>query len=192
MKIIKITFAIIFIFSQISLFAQSKSTNEEMVKMLEFSRPAEMHQLLQQLVGTWNFQDAKLAFVKGTLTRTSRYNNRFFDVEITGGKLQLPISGGMKEDNYRSFQLEGYDNVRKQFVTISVNNHIGSDIQEQTGHYDAAHKQLIYEWENELVPRKIIKNRRVITLVDETHYTEIYFEFHDGNFEKVREIDYSK
>jgi hypothetical protein len=100
-----------------------------------------MHQVLKPLAGTWQFQDSKLAFVKGTLIRTSRYD-RFFDVEINGGKLQLPVATGFKEDNYRSFQLEGYDNVRKLFITISVNNHIGSDIQEQTGSFDEAKKNL--------------------------------------------------
>ncbi|HEY0272338.1 MAG TPA: DUF1579 family protein, partial [Chitinophaga sp.] len=109
-----------------------------------------------------------------------------------GGKLQLPVAAGMKEDNYRSFQLEGYDNVRKTFVTISVNNHIGSDIQEQTGSYDAARKQLSYEWDSELLPGKKTRNRRIITMVDATHYPEEYDEFRHGSFEKVRQLDYTR
>jgi len=42
----------------------------------------------------------------------------------------------MKEEPYQSMQLEGYDNPRKEFITTSVNNHIGSDVQYQVGRYD--------------------------------------------------------
>lgn len=171
--------------------AQEKTGNQDMDKMLELSRPGSMHQVLKQIAGAWKFQDKKLAFVKGTLVRTSRYDDRFFDVEITGGKLKLPVSGGMKEDSYRSFQLEGYDNARKTFVTISVNNHIGSDIQEQTGTYDPEKKQLSYEWESELLPGQKVRNRRVLTIVDADHYTEKYYAYRNNAFELIRELDYS-
>jgi|GEM_PF-4403684 len=42
------------------------STMEE---LLNYSRPGNNHTLLGQLAGSWNFKDAKLAFVKGTLIR---------------------------------------------------------------------------------------------------------------------------
>ncbi|MET3978219.1 hypothetical protein ABIB62_000787 [Mucilaginibacter sp. UYP25] len=192
MKIYKFISIVLICASPMVLMGQAKPENTDMTIMLDLSRPGEMHEILSQLIGTWRFQDKKLAFVKGTLTRNSIYNDRFFNVEITGGKLQLPIRSGMKEDNYHSFQLEGYDNVKKQFITISINNHIGSDIQEQTGNYDAAKKQLSYEWESSILPDKKMRNRRIITFVDGNHYIEEYFEFNKGTFEKVRELDYIK
>lgn len=164
-----------------------------MQQLLDFSRPGSNHALLGTLVGTWNFQDAARPFVKGTLRRTPMYEGRFYSVEITGGKLPIPIADGkMKEANYQGLQLEGYDNVRKQFVTTAINNHIGSDTEVQMGTYDMAKHTLTYEWEAELIPGTKTKNKRVLRFIDATHYAEDYYESQNGTDVKVRELVYTK
>ena len=177
---------------QSTIYAQQKG-NEQMDQMLNFSRPGNNHLLLKQLAGTWTFQDAKLSFVKGVLIRKPIYDGRFYIVEVTGGKLPLPIADGkMKEDNYRSMQIEGYDNARMKFCTSSINNHIGSDIQMQTGYYDASRKEFTYEWDDEMIKGQLKRNRRVIKIVDIDHYNEIYYEERSGQYVRIRELDYSK
>lgn len=171
----------------------AKNGNDAMSKMLDYSRPGSNHAILNQLAGTWSFQDAKLSFVKGTLIRKPIYNSRFYRVEITGGKLQVPVAEGqMKEENYQSMQIEGYDNPKMKFVTTSINNHIGSDIQLQTGTYDTAKKEFTYEWDSELIKGEVKKNRRVLKIVDKDHYIEEYYELKDGSYVKVRELDYTR
>ncbi|AMJ66617.1 hypothetical protein AXW84_15165 [Hymenobacter sp. PAMC 26628] len=173
--------------------AVAPAKNEEMRQLLDFSRPGSNHALLGTLAGTWTFQDAARPFVKGTLRRTSLYEGRFYNVEITGGKLPIPVADGkMKEANYQGLQLEGYDNVRKQFVTTSINNHIGSDMEVQTGTYDAAKRAFTYESETELIPGAKTKNRRVLRFIDATHYAEDYYENQNGTDAKVRELVYTK
>lgn len=98
----------------------------------------------------------------------------------------------MKEEFYSSQQTEGYDNVRQKFVMTSINNHTGSDIQFQTGTYDPATQQFTYYGESELIRGEIKKDKRVLKIIDATHYTEIYYEIKDGKDEKVRELDYEK
>ncbi|MDQ2769337.1 MAG: DUF1579 domain-containing protein [Bacteroidota bacterium] len=167
--------------------------NEEMQLLLDFSRPGNNHALLGVLAGTWTFQDAARPFIKGTLRRTPMYDGRFYNVEITGGKLSVPVADGkMKEANYQGLQLEGYDNGRKQFVTTAINNHIGSAIEVQTGTYDAAKRAFSYEWESELIPGLKKKNRRVLRFIDTTHYAEDYYESQNGTDVKVRELVYTK
>nr|GFC82981.1 hypothetical protein [Tanacetum cinerariifolium] len=96
-------------------------------------------------------------------------------------KLPIPIADGkMKEANYQGLQLEGYDNVRKQFVTTAINNHIGSDTEVQMGNYDAAKRAFTYEWEAELLPGTKTKNKRVLRFIDATHYAEDYYESQNG------------
>lgn len=164
-----------------------------MNQLLDFSRPGPNHEILNRLCGEWNFQDAKLSFVKGTLTRKPIYDGRFFEVQIVGGKLQLPVANGqMKEDNYQSRQLEGYDNPRQAFVMVSVNNHIGSDIQMQTGQFDAAKNEFTFEWEDMLVPQHTTSNKQVLKIVDNNHYTEEYFEVQEGKMVKVRQLNYER
>jgi len=173
--------------------AQAPKVSDAMTQMLDYSRPGINHNQLAKLAGTWAFQDAKLAFVKGTLVRKPIYNGRFFIVEITGGKLQVPVADGqMKEENYQSMQIEGYDNPKMEFVTSSINNHIGSDIETQTGSYDAAKNAFTYQWSSELIKGKSVKNRRILTLKDATHYTEEFYEEQAGVYVKVRELDYIK
>ncbi|NCD71926.1 DUF1579 family protein [Mucilaginibacter agri] len=179
---------------RIDAFAQNDAKQPDpMEQMLSLSAPGANHLLLAQLVGNWNFQDAKLAFVKGTLTRKAIYSGRFFLVELTGGKLSVPVANGqMKEDNYQSMQIEGYDNPRKKFVMTSINNHIGSDIQEQTGDYNPDKKQFTFIWDDLLTPGALVNNKRVLTVIDQDHYKEEYFEINNGKDIKVRELDYNR
>lgn len=112
-----------------------------MKQMLDYSRPGNLHAILDQLAGTWNFMDPKRPFIKGTLIRKPIYDGRFYTVEITGGKLPLPVRDGkMKDGNYQNLQIEGYDNPKAKFVTTSINNHIGSNIEMQIGSFDLEKK----------------------------------------------------
>lgn len=174
-------------------FAQNGAAKDTLTQLLDYSRPGANHVLLGKLAGTWNFQDAKLSFVKGTATRKPVYDGRFYIVEIKGGKLPLPVADGkMKEDFYQGIQTEGYDNGRMKFVTTSINNHIGSDIQLQTGSYDSATHTFTYEWDDELISGMKAHNWRVLTVTDQDHYTEEYFEDQNGTKKKVRQLNYTR
>lgn len=171
-----------------STFAQDSTFQQ----MLDFSRPARNHAFIGKLTGTWNYQDAKLSFVKGTLTRTPIYNGRFYKVEMLGGKLQVPVADGKMKDNYQEMQIEGFDNGRMKFVTTSINNHIGSDIEMQIGTFDSTTKSFTYEWASELITGMKKQNWRVLKIIDNNHYSEEYYEEHDGTKVKVRELNYTK
>jgi hypothetical protein len=164
-----------------------------MNQLLDFSRPGPNHAVLAKIVGTWAFQDKNLPFVKGTAVRKPIYDGRFYVVEITGGKLQIPIANGqMRLENYQGMEIEGYDNVAKTFMTTSINNHIGSDIKNQRGSYDPTTNSFTYDWDTELSPGAKTKNRKVLTLLDEAHYTEVYYEEQSGTLEKVRDLTYTR
>ncbi|MDB5146729.1 MAG: hypothetical protein JWQ57_749 [Mucilaginibacter sp.] len=173
--------------------AQASKQTDTMDKLLDYSRPGQAHAALGKLAGTWSFQDAELAFVKGTLVRKPIYNGRFYSVEMTGGKLPVPVADGkMKEEFYQSIQIEGFDNPKMKYVTTSINNHIGSDIQIQTGTFDQAKQAFTYEWDDELIPGQTNKNRRVLTINDANHYTEVFYDLRNNEFVKVRELDYTR
>ncbi|MFC6196209.1 DUF1579 family protein [Dyadobacter subterraneus] len=171
----------------------TKNENDIMTRMLDYSGPSENHAILDQLAGKWNFMDPKRSFIKGTLSRKPIYDGRFYIVEITGGKLPLPVGNGkMKDGNYQNLQIEGYDNPKAKFVTTSVNNHIGSDIEMQIGSFNKEKNTFTYEWETELVPGLKKTNTRILRIVDKQHYIEEYFEMQDGRQVKIRELDYAR
>jgi len=131
-----------------ALFAQPPASSKEtdqFTQLLDGSRPGAPHLRLAAPSGKWEFQDTKRSFVKGTVTRSAAYDGRFFMVETTGGRLQLPVADGkMKEDNFKSLMIEGYDNPRGKYVAVVINNHIGSDIQMQWGEYDSGARAFSY------------------------------------------------
>lgn len=172
--------------------AQSEKA-DTLTQLLDYSRPGPAHQHLAALQGNWDFQDTRRAYVKGVLVRTPIFDGRFYAVEITGGKLQVPIANGaMKEDNYRGLQWEGYDNARKTYITTSINNHIGSDEEIQQGLYDSTLKVLTYESQSELLPGLRVRSKRIVKLVDANTYTEEYLEESNGQWNKVRELRYTR
>ncbi|GAB3227135.1 DUF1579 family protein [Spirosoma arcticum] len=166
---------------------------ETMAQLLDYSRPGPQHAILANMVGIWAFQDKNLPFVKGTLVRTAIFEGRFFQVEITGGQLPIPIADGKtKLANYQGLEIEGYDNVKNRYVTTAINNHIGSDAGQQIGQYDAQTKVFTYEWEREVLPGVRQNNRKVVHLIDPNQYSEEYYEDQNGRPKKTRELIYTK
>lgn len=188
-------------------FAQSKKDssaqgNNIFNQRLDYSRPGKYHQLLANLAGTWNFKASHysgnpnpdsnkvvIAF-EGSLTRKPFANGRFFIVELTGGKLQIPIQEGkMKEDNARSIETEGYNNVTNKFNLAFINNHIGSGIIYSEGNYDSTTKTISFEWEEELTPGMKRKVYEDFIILDNDHYRLEYYRERDGRKVKATEIN---
>jgi len=184
---------IFFLFFIALISAKGFGQDSTFQQMLDFSRPGIKHALLGSISGTWSYQDTKRSFVKGMLIRKPIYDGRFYAVEITGGRLQVPVANGkMKEDNYRQMEIEGYDNGRMKFVATSINNHIGSDIEMEVGTYDSVAKSFTYAGESELIPGMKKQYQRVLKIIDNDHYVEEYYEDQNGKAIKVRELDYAR
>ncbi|KQS26580.1 hypothetical protein ASG33_18545 [Dyadobacter sp. Leaf189] len=98
----------------------------------------------------------------------------------------------MKLENYQEMEIEGYDNVKKAFISSSINNHIGSNIDTQLGNYNPNTAVFIYEWESELRPGFKIRKQRVLQIVDDSHYTETYYEEQNGTKKITRSLEYSR
>ena len=190
-----------------SSFAQGKDAssakgNNTFNQKLDYSRPGKYHQLLADLAGTWDFKarhysgnpdpDSNKVVIEfgGSLTRKPFANGRFFTVELTGGKLQIPIQDGkMKEENASSMETEGYDNVKNKFNLTFVNNHIGSAIVFSEGRYDPMEKTIFFEWEEELTPgikRKVYEH---FIILDKDHYRLEYYREREGRKFKATEIN---
>jgi Protein of unknown function (DUF1579) len=182
-------FASITLLITITLSAQNKTDSS----VLDYSRPGKYHRILADLAGEWTFKGRHLSGnpdhdsskvtleFNGSLVRKSFANGRFFIVELTGGKLQIPIQDGkMKEENAQSIETEGYDNVKKKFVLTFINNHIGSGIVFSEGGYDSTTRTIIYESEVELMPERKMKVRKHFIIHDNDHYTLKYYRERDG------------
>ena len=117
-----------------------------MKQMMEMSKLNENHKLLADMNGSWNYTikmwmnpdpNAKPQESKGTATRKSAMGGRYAVMDVTG-KMQMPGEDGkMKDMQFKGMAVEGYDNVKKKFVSSWIDN-MGTGIQFSEGTYDPA------------------------------------------------------
>lgn len=171
-----------------------------MQQMMEFSKLNENHKLLSALDGTWSYTvkmwmdgntSAKPQESKGTAVRKSMMDGRFVEMDVTG-KMQMPSADGkMKDMTFKGHAMEGYDNVKKKFVSTWMDN-MGTGIMMAEGDYDAASKTLTYVGEFEMMPGMKQKIRETVKLTDKDHMTLEWFEDRGGQEMKTMQIDYTR
>ena len=81
----------------------------------------------------------------------------------------------MMEMDFQGQGLEGYDNVKKKFVSTWIDN-MGTGIMIAEGTYDPATKTFTYNSEMEMIPGMKTKVRETVKVTDKDHHTFEYFE----------------
>ena len=169
-----------------------------MVQMMELGKPGENHKLIAQLAGNWTYTlkmwmdpSAPPTESKGTSTRKAAMDGRFFITDTTG-KFQMPgADGKMKDMNFTGMAIEGYDNVKKKFVSAWVDN-MSTMIMLSEGTYDPASKTFTYNAQCEMMPGMQMKIREVIKVVDANHHTFEWYEDRGTGESKTMEISYTR
>ena len=173
---------------------------EMMKQMMEMSKLNENHKLLADMNGNWNYTikmwmgpdpNAKPQESKGTATRKSAMDGRYVVMDVSG-KMQMPDqTGKMKDMQFKGMGVEGYDNVKKKFVSSWIDN-MGTGIQFSDGTYDPATKTLTYTSEMEMMPGMKIPVREVLKIADKDHMLLEWYETHGGQEKKTMEIAYAR
>ena len=173
---------------------------EMMKQMMEMSKLNENHKLLADMNGSWNYTikmwmnpdpNAKPQESKGTATRKSAMGGRYFTMDVTG-KLQMPGEDGkMKDMQFKGMALEGYDNVKKKFVSSWIDN-MGTGIQYSEGTYDPATKTFTFTSEMEMMPGMKTPVRELLKMTDKDHIMMEWYETHGGQEKKTMEIAYTR
>jgi Protein of unknown function (DUF1579) len=171
-----------------------------MKQMMEMSKLNENHKLLADMNGNWNYTikmwmspdpNAKPQESKGTATRKSAMNGRYAVMDVTG-KLQMPGEDGkMKDMQFKGMAVEGYDNVKKKFVSSWIDN-MGTGIQFSEGTYDPASKTFTFTSEMEMMPGMKTPVRELLKMTDKDHMQMEWYETHGGQEKKTMEIAYTR
>src|SRR5262249_23383471 len=179
---------------------QPPNPQEMMKQMVEMGKLNENHKMLADMDGNWNFAikmwmnpdpNAKPQESKGTATRKSVMGGRYVVMDVTG-KMQMPDqTGKMKDMQFKGMGVEGYDNVKKKFVSSWIDN-MGTGIQFSDGTYDPATKTFTYTSEVEMMPGMKTPVREVIKLTDKDHMMLEWYESHGGQEKKTMEIAYTR
>jgi hypothetical protein len=173
---------------------------EMMKQMMELSKLNENHKLLSSLDGNWTYKvkfwmnpdpNAKPQESTGTATRKSIMGGRYVAMDVAG-KMQMPgADGKMKDMMFKGMGIEGYDNVKKKFVSSWVDN-MGTGIEFSEGTYDPATKSFTYTAEMEGIPGMKTQVREVIKLADKDHMSLEWYENQGGQEKKTMEINYTR
>jgi hypothetical protein len=173
---------------------------EMMKQMMEMSKLNDNHKLLADMNGNWNFSikmwmnpdpNAKPQESKGTATRKSAMGGRYVIMDVTG-KMQMPGEDGkMKDMQFKGMGIEGYDNVKKKFVSSWIDN-MGTGIQFSEGAYDPATKTFTFASEIEMAPGMKTPVREVLKMTDKDHMMMEWYETHGGQEKKTMEIAYTR
>jgi hypothetical protein len=171
---------------------------DEMKQMMEMAKLNDNHKLLASTAGTWSYTvkmwmdpKGKPTESTGTATRKSIMDGRYVSGEYSG-KFKMPgADGKITEMNFIGMSMDGYDNVKKKFVSGWVDN-MGTGIMTMDGTYDAATKAFTYTGEYEMMPGMKEKVRQVIKLTDASHMTMEYYEDRGQGEAKTMEINYTK
>jgi hypothetical protein len=173
---------------------------EMMKQMMELSKLNENHKLLSGLDGNWNYTikfwmnpdpNAKPEESKGTAVRKSMMDGRYCVMDVTG-KMEMPGADGKKKEmTFKGHAIEGYDNVKKKFVSSWIDN-MGTGIQASEGTYDPATKAFTYTSEMEPVPGMKSQVREVVTVPDNSHMMLEWYESQGGPEKKTMEINYTR
>jgi hypothetical protein len=171
-----------------------------MNQMVELGKVNENHKLLTDLDGNWNYTikfwmnpdpNAKPQESNGTATRKSIMDGRYVLMDVTG-RMQMPgADGKMKDVIFRGMSTEGYDNVKKKFVSSWIDN-MGTGIEFSEGAYDSATKSFTYTSEIEPVPGMKSQVREVVKVADEDHMTLEWYENQGGQEKRTMEINYTR
>lgn len=181
--------------------AAGQPSHEQMMKqMMEMTKLNENHKMLADLAGTWDYTvkmwmtpdpKAPPTTSTGVAVRTAMMGGRYFSLDVTG-KMEMPgPDGKMMPMEFKGMGMEGYDNVKKKFVSSWMDN-MGTGIMMVEGTYDPAAKALTYTGEEEMMPGQKVKVREVVKVIDKDHHVFEWYDNMRGTEAKTMEIVYTR
>jgi Protein of unknown function (DUF1579) len=143
-----------------------------MEAMTKAAMPGDMHKMLGELVGEWDFvNNFRMApegpemSSNGTATHTSLYEGRYIQVDMKGDMMGAPFLGRA---------MQAFNNVSGKFESTWIDN-FGTGIMFGTGTYDAAKKQLTTVMNGyDPMTGKPMEMTEVTTHHDKDHFTSEY------------------
>ena len=167
-----------------------------MAMMMDLAKPGENHKIIEGLTGSWTYT-TKLWMSPDTNTPPMEFSGTAVAKSILGGryvqtdntsKMQMPgPDGKMMDMDFHGMEIDGFDNVKKKFVSSWVDN-MGTGIMLLEGAYDPDTKTITYTSEEEPMPGMKMKVRELVKLTDKDHHTFEFYEDHGGTEVKTMEI----
>lgn len=192
MKKVFILFAVVLLSIPVnSVFAQEENSdmNEEMKAWQETMNPGPMHEMLANKVGEWE-AEVKMwmdpsqppTVSKAKTVCEPMLGGRYFKSNHTGEMMGMPFEG---------YEINGYDNVKKKFFNIWLDN-MGTGVLMSEGNYDEATKTLTLTGQMTAPMGNNVNIREVVKKIDKDNFLfEMYVDT-GGQEVKNMEIKYTR
>ena len=164
-------------------FAQSDSA---MKAWQDYMTPGDMHKMIAKYDGDWS-EDVSFWMKPGTAP-TKTNSTCHSEMIMDGRYQQSKISGDVMGMPYQGFSLLGYDNLKKLFTNVFVDN-FGTGTMTLTGTWDDNSKTIIFKGsEVDPMSGKDMDVKETIQFVDDdTEKFQMFMESDKGEF-KTMEI----
>ncbi len=189
MKKFLVTFLLI---SVCSLYAQEDKAqmDENMKAWTEYMTPGEMHKMLAENSGEWKTStkawmapDTEPMLSEGSVKAEMLMGGRYLKMEHSGTSMGMPFNG---------ISIEGYDNVKKKFVNIWIDD-MGTGIARSEGTYDADNKTITYNGVmSDPMSKGDIKFKSVLEIVDKDKSIFTMYMNYEGKEMKWMEMTYTR
>jgi hypothetical protein len=191
-KLFALLFVLLVANSANLLFAQDEGEEMDPAMMKawqESMTPGPMHEMLASRVGTWKAEvtmwmdpNQPPTTSEATTVCESMLGGRYFKSTHSGMMMGMPFEG---------FEISGYDNVKKKFFNVWIDN-MGTGMMVSEGTYDEATKTLTYTGQMTEPMGTEMNVREVVKHTDNDHSTfEMYVDM-GGKEVKNMEIKYTR
>ncbi|MDZ7626062.1 MAG: DUF1579 domain-containing protein [Ignavibacteriaceae bacterium] len=191
-KLFALLFVFLFAVSTNILFAQEEGEEMDPAMMKawqESMTPGPMHEMLASRVGEWKAEVSMWmdpsqppTTSEATTVCEAMLGGRYFKSIHTGSMMGMPFEG---------YEISGYDNVKKKFFNVWMDN-MGTGIMVSEGTYDEASKTLTLTGQMTEPMGTDMNVREVIKVIDNDHSTfEMYVDM-GGKEVKNMEIKYTR
>jgi len=166
------------------------SQDAMMEMMMKYAMPGPMHDLLKPMAGNWKTTakswmkpGAEPTVSEGTCESSFILGNRY---------LQSTYKGDMEGMPFEGFGLMGYDNMKKEFVSVWADN-MGTGLAMSDGAADASGKTLTMKsMMNDPQSGKMVPYTMTTKIMDENTYTMSMSTKKGGKDQMQMEITYTR
>ncbi|AFH49926.1 Hypothetical protein IALB_2223 [Ignavibacterium album JCM 16511] len=173
-------------------FAQNEEMNsdEQMKIWIDYMTPGSMHEMMAKQVGEWKMvskmwmePNAEPVVSEGTVNAEMILGGRYLKMVA-----KFPMMGMQTE----GWSLEAYDNGKKEFINIWIDN-MGTGVAISTGKFDDATKSIIYNGKMyDPVAGKDVEFKSISKMVTDNQMVFEMFGNFDGKEVKMMEINYTR
>lgn len=192
MKLVKTFFVVssaLLLFTNIS-FAQDQNQDEAQKAWTEYMTPGWAHEMLASHTGEW--KAVTTMWMDPTQPPQTMEGTSKYEMIMGGRYLKSTHSGMMMGMPFEGMSLEGYDNAKKEFTSVWIDN-FGTGTSISTGKYDKETNSIIYTGTvYDPMQQKDVTIKEVIKYVDKDHHTIEMFSVNGKKEIKTMYIEFTR